>query len=86
MGHGLKIFLKPQLLAMVLRKIVKPWSLILVLRLFLKLLKPQSPTVVFNTKKKVTWMIMWIENTTMKNILRWVLFLPFFSTNGSFWT
>ena len=37
---------------MVLRKIVKPWSLILLLRLFLKLLKPQSPAVVFNTKKK----------------------------------
>ena len=34
--------------------------------------------MVFYTKKKLTWMITRIEKTTLTNILRWILFLPFF--------
>ena len=43
-----KNIMKPQLLT---RKIVKPHSVIVVLKIFLKLLKSQSVTVVFYTKK-----------------------------------
>ena len=49
----LKIILKPQLLTVVLRKIVKSQSVTVGLRIFLKLLKPRSPTVVFYTLKKI---------------------------------
>ena len=40
-------------LTVVLKKIIKPQFVIVVLKIFLKLLKSQSPTVVFYTKKKI---------------------------------
>ena len=49
---GLKIYLKPQLVTVVLKKIVKLQSMTVILRIFLKLLKPQSPMMVFYIKKK----------------------------------
>ena len=48
-GGGLKIILKPQLVTVILRKIVKLQSQTVVLRIFFKLLKPQLPMVVFYT-------------------------------------
>ena len=45
----LKIILKSQLVTVVLRKIVKPQSQTVVLRIFMKLLKSQSPIMVLHT-------------------------------------
>ena len=72
---------------MVLRKIIKPWSLTMVLRLFLKLLKPQSPTVVFYTKKK-SHMDDYVDRKYCfeKYFEIGSILTIFFSTNGSFWT
>ena len=51
----------------------------MVLMIFLKLLKPDSATMVFYTKKKVSmWILMWIQKITLTNILKWILFLQFF--------
>ena len=54
----LKIILKPQLLTVILRKIIKSQSQIVVLRIFIKLLKSQSLMVILYTwfytlKKKI---------------------------------
>ena len=51
--NELKIILKPQLLTVVLKKIVKPQSMTVVLRIFIKILKPQSPTRFYTLKKKI---------------------------------
>ena len=51
----------------------------MVLRIFLKLLKPQSPTVVFYTKK--IHMDAYVDTKDYFDKR-----LPFFSTNGLFWT
>ena len=39
-----------------------------------------------NKKNKSMWMLTCIQNISLTNILKWVLFLPFFSTNGLWWT
>ena len=47
--NELKIILKPQLLNVILIKIVKPQLQIVILKIFLKLFKPQLPMMVFYT-------------------------------------
>ena len=49
-------------------------------------LKLQLSTVVLYTWKKIYVDAYVIQKITLTNILRWVLFLPFFSTNELFGT
>ena len=35
---------------------------------------------------KFMWMLTWIKKITLTNILKWILFLPFFFTNKLFWS
>ena len=50
------------------------------LRIFLELLKPQSPTVVFlhSKKKNSTWIVTWTKKIVLTNILGGALFSLFF--------